>query len=51
MEVLKLTKGDIELIFKVATIPYGLGVQYGWTVEQINVEENTILNEYSEIRN
>jgi len=51
MKVLILTKGNKQLIFKVASIPYALGVEYGWQISQLTVAADTQLNEYSEIRN
>jgi hypothetical protein len=51
MQVLILTKNDIQLIVKIGTIPLAYAQTYGWNVEESIVDENTILNEYSEIRN
>lgn len=50
MEVLILTKGDKELIVKKGTIPLAFAEEFGWEVIESIVDENTILNAYSEIR-
>lgn len=50
MEVLILTKGDLQLIVKQGTIPLARAEQYGWEVKQSTVNDDTPLNEYSEIK-
>jgi hypothetical protein len=49
MEALILTKGDIQLIVTIGTIPLAFAETYGWNVEERIVDENTIFNQYSEI--
>jgi hypothetical protein len=51
MKVLILTKGDIQLIVKIGTIPLAFALEYGWEVSESEVADDTILNSYSEIRN
>jgi len=51
MEALILKKGDIELIVRIGTIPLAFAEEYGWEITHTTVDENTIFNEYSEIRN
>lgn len=51
MQALILTKGDKQLIFKLASIPFGLGIHYGWQITEAIVDEDTQFNDYSEIIN
>jgi len=51
MKALLLTKGDEQLIVQIGTIPLAFAEEYGWKTYEIDVDDTTILNEYSEIRN
>jgi hypothetical protein len=51
MKALLLTKGDEQLIVSIGTIPLTFANDYGWKAYEIEVDDTTILNEYSEIRN
>ena len=50
MKVLILTKEDTQLIVGVGTIPLAFAEEYGWEVNESEVDDNTLLNSYSEIR-
>ena len=51
MKALILTKGNKQLIFKLASIPHGLGIEYGWQITEAIVDDNTEFNHYSQIMN
>jgi hypothetical protein len=49
MKVLILTKEDRQLIVSIGTIPIAFADKYGWEVNESEVDDTTILNEYIEI--
>lgn len=49
MKVLILTKEDRQLIVSMGTIPLAFAEDYGWEVNESEVDDTTILNEYTEI--
>jgi hypothetical protein len=50
MKVLILTKEDTQLIVRIGTIPLAFAEEYGWEVSESEVDDDTVLNNYSEIK-
>lgn len=50
MQVFKLTKEDKQLLVEATPKTYLAAINNGWGYELIEVDDNTLLNSYSEIR-